>query len=208
MKLLDALHWRYATKKMNGQKVEESVVNEIIEAIRLTPSSFGLQPYSLFVITDPELKKQLLAASWNQSQIVDCSHLLVFANWTTVTTEQIEGFIADVAEQRNIPIESLNDYKKMVVNTVSSKSKEELSVWTSKQTYIALGFGLIAAAIAGIDSTPMEGFMPSKYNEILQLTDKGLNASVILPIGFRDENDKYALVQKVRRPSKHFIVNK
>ncbi len=199
MSLIDNLKWRYATKKMNGEKVSEEKLNTILDAIQLTPSSFGLQPYTVLVISDPAVKEKLLPASWNQTQIVDSSHLIVFATWTNVSAEQVDTFIADVAAKRNMPIEALNDYKGYINGSIANLSDEQKSIWNAKQAYIALGIGLAAAAEQQVDATPMEGFVPAQYNEILGLTELGLTATVIMALGYRHEGDWLAPLPKVRR---------
>ncbi len=199
MSLIDDLKWRYAAKKLNGEKVSEEKLNAILDAIQLTPSSFGLQPYTVLVISDPEVKAKLLPASYGQTQIVDSSHLIVFAAWTNVTQEQIDTFIADTATKRSLPLEALNDYKAYLSGSVASKTVEEKALWAAKQTYIALGIGLAAAAEQQVDATPMEGFVPAQYDEILGLTEQGLTATLVLPLGYRHEGDWLAGLAKVRR---------
>ena len=199
MSLIDNLKWRYATKKMNGEKVSEEKLNAILDAIQLAPSSFGLQPYTVLVIEDQATKEKLLPASYNQAQITDCSHLLVFASWTSVSTEQIDTFIADIATKRSMPLEGLNDYKGYITGSVAHLSDEQKAIWNAKQAYIAFGIGLAAAAEAHVDATPMEGFVPAQYNEILGLTEQGLSAAVIMTLGYRHEGDWLAPLLKVRR---------
>lgn len=199
------MKWRYATKKMNGQKVEAEKVEEILEAIHLTASSYGFQPYNVLVITDQEVKNKLVPASYNQSQIADCSHLIVFAAWKTFDPAKVDALVADIATKRGIPAESLNEYKAMMVNSLSSRTEAEFTAWTSKQTYIALGTALVAAAVAKVDATPMEGFVPAKYNEILGLDEQGLTATLVLPLGYRHESDWLAKVAKVRRDKELFF---
>jgi len=199
MSLISSLEWRYATKKMNGAKVSAEKLDGILKAIQLAPSSFGLQPYTVLVIEDQATKEKLLPASWNQSQITDCSQLIVFAAWTKVTEENVVTFIADVAAKRNMPLEALADFKNYVAGAVANMPAEQQAIWTAKQTYIALGLGLAAAAEAEVDATPMEGFIPAQYNEILGLNELGLNASVVLALGYRDSADWLATLPKVRR---------
>lgn len=199
MSLIQSLQWRYAAKKLNGEKVPQEKVDTILEAIQLSASSFGLQPYTVLVITDKAVKEKLLAASYNQSQIVDSSHLIVFAAWTKVTPAQIETFIADVASKRGLPLEALNDYKNYVLSSVGRFTDEQIAIWTAKQTYIALGSALAAAGELHVDATPMEGFVPAQYNEILGLNELGLSATLVLPLGYRDTTDWLAPLAKVRR---------
>lgn len=199
MSLITDLQWRYATKKMNGSKISQEKIDTILEAIQLAPSSFGLQPYTVFVIEDAATKAKLLPASYNQSQITDCSHLIVFAAWNNLTAENVDTFIADIAAKRNMPLEALNDYKGYISSSIAYLTEEQKAVWNAKQAYIAFGIGLAAAAEARVDATPMEGFVPAQYNEILGLTEQGLNATVVMAVGYRDQQDWLAPLPKVRR---------
>ena len=199
MSLLDSLKWRYATKKMNGAKVPKEKLDSILDAIQLAPSSFGLQPYTVLVIEDQATKEKLSPASWNQPQINACSHLLVFCAWTGVSQEQIDTFIADIATKRGLPLDALNDYKGYITGSVANLTDEQRVIWNAKQVYIALGVALAAAGEVEVDATPMEGFVPAQYDEILGLKEQGLTASVILPLGYRAEGDWLAPLPKVRR---------
>ena len=199
MSLLTSLKWRYATKKMSGAKVPKEKLDFILDAIQLAPSSFGLQPYSVLVIEDEATKAKLSPASWDQSQIVDSSALLVFAAWTGVSQAQIDAFIADISAKRSMPLEALNDYKGYITGSVAHLTDEQKVIWNAKQAYIAFGIGLAAAAEVEVDATPMEGFVPAQYNEILGLTEQGLTASVVLALGYRAEGDWLAGLPKVRR---------
>ncbi|MFP5040250.1 nitroreductase family protein [Parasediminibacterium sp. JCM 36343] len=199
MSLISDLHWRYATKKMNGTKVPQEKVDSILDAIQLAASSFGLQPYTILVIEDQATKEKLVAASYGQPQIAASSHLLVFCAWKEVTQESIDTFIADIAAKRGVPLESLAEYKAYISGSVSHLSKEQQAIWNAKQAYIALGTGLAAAAEAKVDATPMEGFLPAQYDEILGLSAQGLTATVIMPLGYRDESDWLSNLPKVRR---------
>jgi len=199
MSLIENLQWRYATKKMNGEKVSAEKLETILSAIQLSPSSFGFQPYTVLVIEDAATKEKLLAASYNQSQISDCSHLLVFASWITFDETQVETFIKEISAKRNLPLESLNDFKNYIIGSLSKLTEEQKALWAAKQTYIALGIALAAAAEVKVDSTPMEGFVPAQYDEILGLTDQNLHATLILPLGYRHEGDWLASLPKVRR---------
>ncbi len=199
MSLIDNLKWRYATKKMNGEKVSDEKLNAILDAIQLAPSSFGLQPYTVLVISDPAVKEKLTPASYGQTQIVDSSHLIVFATWTNVSAEQVDTFIADIATKRGLPLEALNDYKGYINGSIAHLSEEQKAIWNAKQAYIGLGIGLAAAAEQQVDATPMEGFVPAQYNEILGLTELGLNATLVMTLGYRHEGDWLAGLPKVRR---------
>ncbi len=197
--LTENLNWRYATKKFDSTKtVSQEDLDTIMEAIRLSASSYGLQPYHVFVISDEETKAKLQPASWNQSQIIEASHIIVFANKPNFGEELINSFFDNVSQTRKIPSEKLKGYSDFMKSRLVGLSKDEKNVWTAKQAYLAMANAMNAAAELKIDSCPMEGFEPEKYNEILGLTDKGLNATVVLPIGYRSEEDDTQHHAKVR----------
>lgn len=194
-------NWRYATKKFDAtKKVSNEDLQTLKEAIQLSTSSYGLQPYKVLIIKNPEVRKQLQPVSWGQSQIVDASHLIVFANYVDFIDSQIDGFINNIAKSRNIEVENLTGYGDFMKSKLLTLPEEKLAAWTSKQTYLALGNLLNAAAELKIDVTPMEGFEPEKYNEILGLDKLGLNASLVAPIGYRHEEDATQHLVKVRKP--------
>lgn len=199
MELLDALQWRYASKKMNGQKVPDEKIGRILEAIRLAPSSMGLQPYTVLVISDEEVKKQILPIANNQQQVVDASHLLVFAAWDNITPEQVDDYIGLMAETRNVAEESLASFKAALLR-LADRPAEENFQWTARQSYIAFATAIAAAAEEQVDATPMEGFQNAALDELLGLKEKGLRSITLLPLGYRDtENDWLATSPKVRR---------
>ncbi|MHC2993481.1 nitroreductase, partial [Pontibacter sp. HJ8] len=158
MNILETLEWRYASKRMNGQRVPSEKVETILEAIRMAPSSMGLQPYTVLVIEDEELKKQIRPIAYNQPQIEESSHLLVFAAWDDVTPAHIEDYIQHTAAVRNMPEEALADFKNQLLQMAQSKTQEQNYNWAARQAYIAFGTGLVAAAAERVDATPMEGF--------------------------------------------------
>ena len=206
MELLNALEWRYASKKMNGKRVPEDKVEKILEAIRLAPSSIGLQPYSVIVIADPGLKQQILGIANNQQQIVDSSHLLVFAAWDKITTERVEDFISLNAKTRKASLESLDGLKSKLLN-ISKRSEEENFEWAARQTYIAFATGIVAAAEERVDATPMEGFNNVALDELLNLKDKGLRSLTLLPLGYREkEKDWLVNLAKVRREKEKLFI--
>jgi nitroreductase len=193
-------NWRYATKKFDTtKKVSAEDLATLKEAIRLSASSYGLQPYKVLIIENPELRAQLQPAAWGQAQIVDASHLLVFANVTDFGDEQIDSYINNVAVTRGLPTDALQGYSDFMKSKISTLPLENRNVWTSKQTYIALSNLLNAAAELNIDVTPMEGFEPAKFNEILGLDKLGLNAAVVATIGYRHEEDDTQHYAKVRK---------
>jgi nitroreductase len=208
MELIEALNWRYATKKMNGQAVPQEKVNRIIEAARLAPTSAGIQPFSVIVVTNPELKKQILPIANNQSQMVDSSHLLVFAAWDNITKERIEENMSRTATQRGMPVATMDEFKNRLVGMFSAKTAEENFQYAARQTYIGLGMALTAAAVEKVDSTPMEGFNAAELDKLLNLEEKGLRSVALLPLGYRDEaNDWLAKLKKVRQSEETFVVN-
>ena len=201
-------NWRYATKKFDGtKKVSNEDLDTLKEAIRLSSSSYGLQPYKVIFVENPELRAQLQPVSWGQSQIVDASHLIVFANVTNIGETEINDYVKNIAETRNIPVEALQGYADLMKSKITSLSEEAKNIWTSKQTYLALGNLLNAAAELKIDVTPMEGFEPEQYNEILGLKKLGLNASLVAPIGYRHEEDATQHYVKVRKSNEELFLN-
>ncbi len=198
--LIEQLNWRYATKKMNGQAVSTEKIAQILEATRLAATSYGLQPFTVLVITNPELKAKIQPAAWGQTQVVDCSHLLVFCGWNKVTAQQIDTFVAQTTRERNLPEAALTDYKGFMSKSILGMDEATQRTWADKQIYIALGTALVAAAAAEVDSTPMEGFIPAQVDDILGLAAQGLHSTVMLPLGHRDAaNDFLVAAKKVRR---------
>lgn len=200
-------NWRYATKKFDAtKKITSEDLASLKEAIRLSASSYGLQPYKILIIENPEVRAQLQPVSWGQSQIVDASHLLVFANIINFGKTEIDATINNMATTRNIPLEALQGYGDFMKSKLIDLPEEVKNNWTSKQTYLALGNLLNAAAELKIDVTPMEGFEPEKYNEILGLEKLGLNASLVATIGYRHEEDATQHYAKVRKSNEELFV--
>ena len=207
MSLINQLNWRYATKRMNGQKIPQEKIDAILEAIRLSASSYGLQPYTIFAIQNEELRKALLPAAYNQPQIVEASHILVFAAWDKISQEQIDAFFNQMEEVRNVTAESLAAYKAMIENTVNGQTGDTTFNWTARQAYIALGTGLIAAAEQEVDASPLEGFNPAAVDEILDLKVKNLRSVAILALGYRDATtDQLGEAKKIRRDTNKLYV--
>ena len=203
---LDSLRWRYAVKKMNGNKIAADKLNTILEAIRLAPTSFGLQSFQVLVIEDEATRKALQPACWNQSQIADASAVLVFATWADITEANVDTYMAETAAERGIPVETLAGFKSYIMGAVNGLDVAGRQDWAKRQTYIALGFALTAAAVAGVDSTPMEGFVPAQVDEILGLTAKGLRSSLVLALGEREPSGDYlAGAKKVRRSKENLF---
>lgn len=209
MNLRESMQWRYATKRMNGQIVPEQKLNNILEAIRLTPTSMGLQPFRVFVISSQAMKDKISESACKQPQIKACSHLLVFASFKNITIDIIDEYIMRVSSERGVLPESMADYTKMIKGFVSSRSDEQNAEWASKQAYIALGSALIAAAAEQVDSTPMEGFNPDLMDEILDLKETNLKTTLLMPLGYRDEKNDYLVnAKKVRLQHKDFFIFK
>lgn len=207
---LRLLSWRYATKKMDAtQAVPEEKVERILEAIRLSASSSGLQPYQVLVITDAETKAKIRAHAWNQSQVTDASHLLVFAAWDHYSAERINSMFDLVNEQRGFRNEGWEAYRQKLLNFYPNRSPEENFQHAARQAYIGLGSALIAAAEEGVDSTPMEGFEPEVVDEILNLKALGLRSVLLLPLGYRAaEGDWLLNLPKVRRSAEDFVIRR
>ena len=205
--LIDTLNWRYATKKMDASKsVPEDKVNRILEAIRLSASSSGLQPYQVIVVKNKALREQIVPHAWNQQQIVDGSHLLVFAAWDNYTEQRINTMFDLVNEERGFTNEGWEAYRQKILAAYPPRPAEVNYEHAARQAYIGLGTALIAAAEEGVDSTPMEGFDPEKVDEILGLKEKGLRSVILLPLGYRqEESDWLVNLKKVRRTSSEFI---
>lgn len=200
-KIIEDLNWRYATKAFDPTKnITQEQLETILEAFRLSASSFGLQPWKLFVVRNQEKKQALLEHSWYQKQVVDAPYHLVFARNDSDNDTLVQEFIDDIAQTRWVTAESLEEYKQMMLGFLSRMSEEEKNTWANKQIYIALGNLMTVLAEMRIDSCAMEGIIPQKYDEILGLDQKGFSTVVALPIGYRSQEDKYASLEKVRFP--------
>ncbi|WP_139419377.1 NAD(P)H-dependent oxidoreductase [Chryseobacterium mulctrae] len=200
MELLKDLNWRYAVKKYSTEKVDEQKIDLILNAINLSASSCGLQPYRLFVISNEELKLKLKADSFN-GQIAESSHLFVFAAYNKITTQNVQDLVYLTSQVKNVSIESLDGLFVSIDSFFRSRTDEQNRHWAEKQTYIALGTALVAAANLRVDATPMEGFDSELFDKLLGLDEKGLHSTVILSLGYRDEaNDYLASTKKVRIP--------
>lgn len=208
MKLIDNLNWRYAVKRMNGTKVPQQKFDTILEATRLSASSAGLQPYKIIVVENENVKKQLQPAAYNQPQITEASHLLIFAAYENVTATHIDEYINLQATIKNVLVESLAGFKDMLLGHINSRSAEGNFNWAARQAYIALGTALIAAAEERVDATPMEGFNPAAFDEILGLQELGLKSVALLALGYRDEVNDYLInAPKVRKDMKDLVVH-
>jgi nitroreductase len=198
--VLNQLRWRYATKQFDPQRrISNEDWSTLEQSLVLTPSSFGLQPWQFIVVTDQQTKNKLRPASWNQSQIADASHVVVFAVKRELGVADAERYIARIAETRKVSPESLQSFKDVLLGFLSQPSdKFDLNGWATRQVYIALGNFLNTAALIGVDTCPMEGIDPAKYDEILGLSARGYKTVVVAAAGYRAASDKYATLPKVR----------
>ena len=209
MNFIDSLNWRYAAKRMITDKiVPQEKIDNIVEAIRLSATSYGLQPYNLIVVKDKEMLQQIQPLAYNQPQIGEASALIVFATWDKITQEKIDIFFNLISSERGVPSEALAGYKAMVEGSMLPMDEATASAWMARQAYIGLGTGLAAAAIEEVDTCPMEGFSTTALDEYLGLPAKGLKSVVVLAVGYRDEaNDPTAKMKKVRLSTEDFVVS-
>ena len=206
MELINKLNWRYAAKAMNRQVIPQAKIDNIIEAISLAPTSSGLQPFEVFVVTNQGIKDQIRPVAWNQSVVSDCSHLLVFAAWDNYTEDRINTMFDLVNEVRGMKNEGWENYRQMLLKGYPPRDPEINFNHAAKQAYIAFSQAIVAAAFEEVDATPMEGFQASAVDEILDLRAKGLRSCVMLPLGYRDaENDWLVNLKKVRKPKEDLI---
>ncbi len=217
--LIEALNWRYATKQFDKEKkISQDDLDVLFEAMRLTPSAFGLQPWKFIHVQNPEIRAALKEHSRWQAQITDASDLIVIAVKNNMQESDVDEYIQDMIQTRKVDLENIPEdfkntdklvaYKNMMIGTISSKTQEQLKWRNQKQAYIVLWFLLSISAQMGIDACPMEGFDPEKYNEILWLHDLGLTATVVVTLGYRSSDDKYADLKKVRFAKEKLIIQK
>lgn len=198
--VVDRLGWRYATKKFDSSKKIPAQVWEALEqSLILAPSSFGLQPWKFFVVTNPELRAKLRVSSWNQSQVTDASHLVVLARKIIINSADVERLANRIAKVREVPLTAINDYKNMMLGYVNNPPPGfDMASWNAKQVYIASGFFMSAAAMMGVDVCPMEGFSATEYDKVLNLTEQGYSSSLVLAAGYRAADDASSSAKKVR----------
>jgi nitroreductase len=206
-KLIEALNWRYAVKKFDtSKKIDERTWKTIEDALVLTPSSYGLQPWKFIVVTDKAVMQKLTISSWGQKQVEDCSHLVVIAVKEKMDVEHVNNYINSIVEQRGVNPLELEGLKKMMISDIVNGPRSEVSFeWAARQAYIALGNLLTVTAVLGVDTCPMEGIIPAKYDEILGLTGSGFKTVVACPVGYRAADDKYAQVKKIRFSNNEMI---
>jgi nitroreductase len=200
--LLEKLRWRYAAKAFDPEKkIRSEDWATLEEALRLTPSSYGLQPWKFFVITDQNLKDKLIPASYGQTQVSNCSHLLVFTVPTDLSEEDIDKYVDATCSARGTKPESMDFFRNLIIgDVVTGPRSKDIPGWAKLQSYIALGNFMTCAALMSIDCCPMEGFVQEAYDEVLKLADRGLTTAVVCPAGYRSEDDKYSSLAKVRYP--------
>ena len=207
-KLIPALNWRYATKAFDAnKKLTDEQLKLLKNAIQLAPSSYGLQPYQIIVVSNQEVKEALKASAYGQPQLADASHVFIFARTKNYTTAQVNEYATNITKTRGVSLESIKGFVDTMTGTVESRTQEELAVWNSKQAYIALGFLLQTAALNEIDTCPMEGFDHAKFDEILGLDSKNLASLVIATVGFRSTEDGYQHNQKVRKSKEDLFIH-
>lgn len=198
-KIIDAMKWRYATNKFDtNKKLSKEQLDELLDAIILSPSSFGLQPWKFIVVTNKEIREKLKEAGYGQPKIAESSHLIVFAVPKILDDALVANYIKSVSEARNVPVENLKVYTDMITGSLSHKTMEQRVEWATRQAYIALGVLVTSGAISGIDVAPMEGFDSKKFDEILGLDKMGLESKVAVAVGFRDDTDPSLQNKKVR----------
>lgn len=206
MELLKGLNWRYAAKRMTGETVPQDKLDYILEAARLAPSSSGLQPYEIFVVSNQETLEKIRPIAWNQAQITECSHLLVFASWDGYSHEKITSVFNEMMDARELPHSTMDDYKQTLWGLYEPLGEDWHQQHSAKQAYISFAMAIAAAAEQKVDATPIEGFIPEKLDDILGLKEKGLKSAVILALGYRDaENDWNVNLKKYRKDKKEFI---
>lgn len=205
-KIIEDLNWRYATKKFDRNlKLSQEQLDVLMESLRLTASSFGLQAYKIFVIENTELRQQLMEASYGQTPVFDASHLFIFCANTKVSDNDVSDYMNLISKERQVPADNLQGFANGIQNSVNNMSPEELVSWTTKQTYIALGQLMNTCAALRVDCLPMEGFDAFRYNQILGLEEQNLTATLVCPVGFRHEEDAAQHKKKVRKNRELFF---
>lgn len=208
MDLIERLEWRYAAKRMDPKKVvPQEKVDRILEAARLAPTSSGLQPFDIILVTNPEIREKIKAIAWNQPQITECSHLLVFAAWDNYTADRINLMFDLTNQVRGAKNEFWENYRNMLLGTYPARSEKQNFLHTAKQAYIGFSMAMVAAAFEEVDCTPMEGFDSNALDELLKLPAKGLKSVLLLPLGYRDAGEDWLVnLKKVRRPRDQFVI--
>lgn len=206
-KIIEQLNWRYATKKFDtNKKLSNTKIERLKESFNLTATSFGLQTIKMLIVTNEDIKKSLVSYAYNQNQVAEASHLLVICIQKNITDSDVIAYFNNVSRIRNTSDTILDPFRKNLLKTMQDKSVEERQEWSKNQAYIALGNLMTVCAIEGIDSCPMEGFIPEKYNDVLNLDEKGLKSILLLPVGYRAEDDMFASFKKVRKSLEETII--
>ncbi len=205
--VLQQLQWRYATKKFDPtRKIPAETWRVLEQSLVLSPSSFGLQPWKFFIVETPAIREQLVEYSWGQRQVVDASHLVVLATKTTLDADYVDHYLARMAEVQGVPVANLQKFGDVVKGFISQPPYPlDMQEWAARQVYIALSQLMVTAAMLGVDTCPMEGFNPGKYDEVLGLPELGYRSVVVCPLGYRAEDDKYATSPKVRFPTAEVV---
>jgi nitroreductase/dihydropteridine reductase len=205
--ILDALNWRYAIKKYDAdKKLTQEQLALLFEAVRMSPSSFGLQPYKIIHVTNPKVRNELKSAAYGQTQVTDASDFLVFVVPTNLNDSDVDDFIGMISKAQNATLDSLKQYGDMIKGSLASRTAEQNTAWSVRQAYIALGILIAAAALLRIDVSPMEGFDPKQFDEILELKNKNLTSVVTAALGYRSTEDSYSNLPKVRRPKQDLFI--
>lgn len=200
MEAIQHLKWRYATKKYNGKQIDKDHLDVILESIRLTPTSLGIQPFKVLVIDNLELREKMFPIANNQAQIMGASHLILFAANNHISEDTINNYMNNVANTRSMPVENLAGFKGMISGFIGSKTEAQITEWASKQCYIALGIAMATAASVKVDTTPMEGFKYAEMDALFNLKEQGYASAVLLAVGHRDsDNDPLSKLPKVRK---------
>ncbi len=206
-KTIEQLKWRYATKKFNNSKILSTEKIEILkQAFNLTATSYGLQTIKMLVIQDKDVREKLVSASFNQKQVLDASHLLIICIQKNILTDDVNAYYDNIKDIRETPETILKPYREGLIDTVNKMSVIERQEWSTKQAYIALGNLMTVCALEHIDACPMEGFIPKRFDEILDLKSKGLKSVLLLPVGYRAEDDMFSDFKKVRKPLNEAVI--
>ncbi|SFE00222.1 NAD(P)H-dependent oxidoreductase [Thermophagus xiamenensis] len=208
MEYLNKLQWRYATKRFDkSRKLNSTQVDNLLQAANLAPTSYGLQPFAIAMVTDDKVKEKLSPAAFNQPQVTEASHLFIFSARTDLTDRDVEQYIERIANTRGIPKESLADFDQTMKGTIKNLQPEQRFQWAARQAYISLGMLLSAAALQDIDACPMEGFNNDQFDEILGLKEKGFSTLAMVAAGYRSAKDEYQHYKKVRKSLDEFVIN-
>lgn len=205
MNYIDALNWRYAVKQFSNEKLSSEQIEQIKQVVSLSASAYGMQPYKLLIIEDQSLKRDCVPHSYGQDKVEHCSHLLVFANQTSITEQDIDDYIKGLANTQGIEEQVLEPYKKTISDDLLARTQREQAEWCEQQCYIALGNLLSFCAVNKIDAGPMTGFDAAGINQVLGLNEQGLNAAIFCPVGYRSEADLTSQRKKYRKPISQLV---